>query len=324
MNKKYFNVPVYLKDNNARIVEGVIQGDTADLFNIKLYDGSEAFDFTGYSMAILTIIRPDATEYVDTAGEYLDILDPAEGRIAFTLPATLTNQVGMHFCSVSIYANGIKLATARFNYYVQGELSDGSGMIGENEYPVMQKLLAQMALIVDAEQMRAEAEYLRVLQENQRVDETSGIVAKASASAKTAEGYAAAAQDWYNLLVTYAGDLTGVDLNGIATKQELAEAIAAIDCGLFDGSVYKALQIMRGDMSNLPALKDGEMGFAKDKQELYIGSNGSNILLNGPCFVAQATAPSDTDKLWIDTGNSNAIKFYDGEKWASTSTATFG
>ena len=144
-------------------------------------------------MAILTIIRPDATEYVDTAGEYLDIVDPAEGRIAFTLPPSLTNQVGMHFCSVSIYANGIKLATARFNYYVQGELSDGSGMIGENEYPVMQKLLAQMALIVDAEQMRAEAEYLRVLQENQRVDETSGIVAKASASAKTAEGYAAAA-----------------------------------------------------------------------------------------------------------------------------------
>ncbi len=324
MNKKYFNVPVYLKDNNARIVEGVIQGDTADLFNIKLYDGTEAFDFTGYSMLILTVIKPDATEYIDTTGEYLDNIDPAEGRMAFTLPPSLTGQAGMHFCSVSIYANGVKLTTARFNYYVQNELSDGSGMIGENEYPVMQKLLAQMALIVDAEQMRAEAEYLRVLQENQRVSETSGIVAKASASEKAAAGYATAAQDWYNLLVNYAGDITGADLNGIATKQELATAIAAIDCGLFGGSVYKALQVMRGDMKNLPTLKDGELGYAKDTKELYIGADGNNELLNGPCFVLQATEPADTSKLWIDTGNGNAIKVFDGNTWVSTSTATFG
>lgn len=324
MNKKYFNVPVYLKDNNARIVEGVIQNDTADLFNIKLYDGTEAFDFSGYSMVILTVIKPDTTEYIDTEGETLDILDPAEGRMALTLPPTLTAQTGMHFCSVSVYANGIKLTTARFNYYVQSSLSDGSGMIGENEYPVMQKLLAQMALIVDAEQMRTEAEYLRVLQENNRVSETSGIVAKASASEKAAEGYAIAAKDWYDLLVTYAGDITGADLSGIATKQELAAALAVIDCGLFGGSTYKALQLMRGEMKNLPTLKDGELGYAKDTRELYIGDGGNNILLNGSCFVAQATEPADTSKLWIDTGNGNAMKFYDGTKWASTSTATFG
>lgn len=324
MNKKYFNVPVYLKDNNARIVEGVIQHDTADLFNIKLYDGTEAFDFSGYSMVILTVIRPDATEYIDSTGEYLDIIDAAEGRMALTLPPALTSQPGMHFCSVSVYSNGWKLATARFNYYVQGSLSDGSGMTGESEYPVMQKLLAQMALIIDAEQMRMESEALRVQAENSRASENVGIVAQATASAQAALGYAKAAEDWYNLLVNYAGDLTGVTLNGIATKQELADALAAIDCGLFGGSVYKSLQVLRGNMENLPVLKDGELGYAYDRRELYVGHEGQNVLLNGPCFIAQATAPNDHGKLWVDTGNGNAIKFYNGNEWVSTSTATFG
>ncbi len=324
MNKKYFNVPVSLKDNNARIIEGVIQGDTADLFNIKIYDGTEAFDFTGHTLVMLTVIKPDAKEYIDSTGEFMDIIDAADGRIALTLPPELTSQTGMHFCAVSIFANGVKLTTARFNYYVQNGLSDGSGIQNENEYPIVQKLLAQLSLIVDAEQMRMESEELRVLAENQRVSETSGIIIQASSSAAAAQGYAKAAEDWYKLLVTHAGDLTGVDLNGIATKQELAAAIAAIDCGLFDGSVYKTLQVLRGNMANLPVLKDGELGYAKDERELYIGADGSNVLLNGPCFIAQATAPDDRGKLWIDTGNGNAIKFHDGTGWKSTSTATFG
>lgn len=28
-------------------------------------------------------------------------------------------------------------------------------------------------------------------------------------------------------------------------------------------------------------------------------------------FVAQSTAPTNTGKLWIDTGNANVMKFYD-------------
>lgn len=324
MNKKYFNVPVYLRDNNARIIEGVVQGDTADLFNIKLYDGTEAFDFTGYTMVVLTIIMPDGTEYIDKDGEYLDIMDPAEGRMALTLPASLTAQVGMHFCTVTVYSNGVKLTTGRFNYYTQKGLSDGNGMTGESEYPIMQKLLAQLSLIADAEQMRMAAEELRVLAENARVSDTAGIVAQVSNLAAQAEGYAKAAKDWYDLLIKFAGDATGVELSGIATKQELVEGLSNIDAGTFDGSVYKCIQILRGVMENLPTLKDGELGFAKEKKQLYIGSDGENVLLNGACFIAQATAPEDTGKLWIDTSNGNAIKFYNGEKWDSTSTATFG
>jgi hypothetical protein len=324
MNKKYFNVPVSLKDNNARIVEGVIQYDTADLFNIKLYDGTEAFDFTGYTMVVLTVIKPDGNEYIDKDGETLDIVSPEDGRMALTLPETLTAQVGMHFCEVVVYANGIRLASARFNYYVQKSLTDGSGMQSESEYPLVQKLLAQLSLIADAEQMRTEAEYLRMIAENGRESVTSGIVEQTTILANRAMSYAKAAEDWYNLLINYAGETTGVNLSGIATKQELTEAVSNMDCGLFDGSVYKAIQILRGELGNMPSLRDGEFGYVKDAGQLYIGDNGTNVLLNGSCFIAQATAPADTSRLWIDTGNANAIKFFDGEKWASTSTATFG
>lgn len=324
MNKKYFNVPVYMKDNNARIVDGVIQHDTANLFNIKIYDGSEAFDFTGYTLVLLSVKRPDGTEYIDRDGANLDIIDASEGRIALSLTPSLVAQTGMHFCSITIYANGVKLTTARFNYYVQESLASGESIRGQDEYPLLQKLLTQLTLISDAEQMRSEAEELRTLSENERVSVTSGIVAQAQALANQAMSYARAAQDWYTLLITYAGDLTGVDLTGIATKDDIARALSAIDLGVFTGATANILQMRRGSVDNLPALADGEAAFENEKGYLYVGSPSGNILINGAPFIAQATEPDNTEKLWIDTANGNAIKYYDGEKWTGTATATFG
>lgn len=46
-----------------------------------------------------------------------------------------------------------------------------------------------------------------------------------------------------------------------------------------------------------------------------VGSGGGS---SGGGFVAQATAPEDTSLLWIDTSNSNIIKFYDGTAWTPT------
>ena len=321
MNKKYFNVPVSLKDNNSRIVEGVIQYDTADLFNIKLYDGTEPFDFSGYSTLVFTVLKPDGTEYIDTEGEYLDVLDANDGRIALTLPPALTALGGMHFCNITIYSNGVKLSSARFNYFVQESLAEGDNAKYTDEYPILEQLISKLSLIQDAEQMRSEAEALRVLAENERVSDTAGIVTQAQVLALQAQSYAKAAQDWYTLLITYAGDLTGVDLTGIATKQDVEEAVATIDCGEFTGDSVKTIQFRRGNADNLPNLKAGEAAFAGDK--LYVGNGAENVQINGAPFIAQATAPADTSKLWIDTANGNAIKFYDGTKWTGTATATF-
>lgn len=321
MNKKYFNVPVSLKDNNSRIVEGVIQYDTADLFNIKLFDGTEPFDFSGYSTLVFTALKPDGKEYIDTEGEYLDVVDAADGRIAFTLPPALTAIAGMHFCNITIYSNGVKLSSARFNYFVQEALSEGENAKHTDEYPLLEQLISKLSLIQDAEQMRNEAEALRVLAENERVSDTSGIVAQAQVLALQAQSYAKAAQDWYTLLITYAGDLTGVDLTGIATKQDVEAAVAEIDCGEFTGDSVKYIQFRRGAAGNLPTLRDGEAAWAEGK--FYVGDGTQAVQINGAPFIAQATAPADTSKLWIDTGNGNAIKYYDGTKWVGTATATF-
>ena len=225
---------------------------------------------------------------------------------------------------LSIYANGVKLTTARFNYYVSKALTSGEVVKSQDEYPILQKLLTQLTLISDAEQMRNEAESLRVTAENERVSVTAGIVAQVQALASQAMNYAKAAQDWYTLLVAYAGDLSNVDLTGIATKQDIAAAIAAIDCGLFTGSSAKVIQMRRGSAENMPALSAGECGFDVDSGLLYIGNGTENILINGSPFIAQATAPDNVNKIWIDTANGNSIKYYDGTKWTGTATATFG
>lgn len=38
-------------------------------------------------------------------------------------------------------------------------------------------------------------------------------------------------------------------------------------------------------------------------------------------FSAGTTAPSDTRLLWIDTGNSNVMKFYNGSAWVPVNFA---
>lgn len=40
-------------------------------------------------------------------------------------------------------------------------------------------------------------------------------------------------------------------------------------------------------------------------------------------FIAQATAPGDTNVLWVDTANSNIVKFWNGSEWA-TCTGCWG
>ena len=41
----------------------------------------------------------------------------------------------------------------------------------------------------------------------------------------------------------------------------------------------------------------------------------------GSGMVAQATAPTNTKLLWIDTSNGGVIKYYNGTEWVTTSAA---
>ena len=48
---------------------------------------------------------------------------------------------------------------------------------------------------------------------------------------------------------------------------------------------------------------------------------GNPVVLGG--WVAQATAPTNTKLLWIDTANSNIVKYYNGTAWVAIGS-TFG
>lgn len=40
--------------------------------------------------------------------------------------------------------------------------------------------------------------------------------------------------------------------------------------------------------------------------------------ITGKLYAAQSTAPSNTNLLWIDTANSNIIKYHNGSAWVAT------
>lgn len=325
MNKKKFNVSVSTRDNSAKVVNGVIQYDTGNLFNISILEGAKSFDFTGYSNVVIEILKPDGTVFVDGDGGSLDVLDAEEGLVAFTLQPQCVLLTGMHFVTISIYSNGVKVTTARLNYYVAESMDDGQGddIVSMSEYPILQLLIAQNSNIIEAEQLRQIAEQLRQEAEAGRVSETSGILAQAQQAIEQAQSYVGTVKNWYDLFMSAAGDIGEVDLSSVVTQTNLADALKDIDCGEFSGTANKTLHIQRGRAENLPTLADGELGYARDTKQLHIGTPSGNVHLNKPCFAAQATAPTDTTIIWIDTSNGNAVRFWDGSAWSSTSTATF-
>lgn len=323
MNKKEFNLSVSTRDNSAKVVRGVIQYDTGNLFNVNILEGTKPFDFTGYTNVVIEILKPDGTVYVDGDGGSLDVLDAEYGTVSFTLQPQCVLITGMHFVAISIFSNGVKVTTARLNYYVS-ESAGGSGDVtSTSEFPILQLLIAQNSNILESEQLRQIAERLRQEAEAHRVNETEGVLAQAQKAIEQAQSYVDNVKDWYDLFMSAAGDIAGVDLSTVVTQTNLADALKDIDCGGFTGAT-KTLHIRGGNKENLPALKSRELGFVYETQELFIGYDWKNILINKPAFVAQATAPDDTSILWIDTANNNALKFYNGIAWAGTSTAVFG
>ena len=51
------------------------------------------------------------------------------------------------------------------------------------------------------------------------------------------------------------------------------------------------------------------------------GSSSGGPIVGGGGFVAADTAPEETSYVWIDTGNSNIMKFYNGTDWVPVTAA---
>ena len=349
MNYKEFNISLPINTNNVGIVDGIVQYDTANIVNARLLDGLEPFDFTGYTNVFIEVLKPDGThvqtcvcedpEVTDDNNPYaIQIVDPAEGRISFTLQGQMTILTGTHFCQIMITVDGRILTTARMNYYVGDTLQkdyDSEDLTSSDEYTSLRTLITQNSLIATAERDRVDAETLRKLAEIAREERMDELADEITEYLDNADSYVTQTKEYMELAQQYAQFAQDPSLEIIETLIEslnlapkdyvdnsITTATKDFEAGNFTDTNRKILSVIVGNEADLPELETGEMGFAKDTEVLYMGGENGNLPLNG-VFIAQSTAPERKDLLWIDTGSGNSIKFWNGSEWAATATATF-
>lgn len=320
MDYKEFNVGLPIKGNNVKAVEGIVQYDTANIINVRLINETTPFDFTGYTDVIFEVLKPDGTRIVDTEGDNLQILDPAKGMISFILQGQMTLLPGTHYCTITLYANGLKMTTARMNYFVGESIDDinSTGLTSETDYPLLQQMLAQHSLIKEAERERIDAETARKLAEAKREQTISEFVTESEETIATAREYMEQAKAWAEAaqLITLGEPLP------VVLQDELKQRLKNINCGEFNEADTDKVVMRHGLDSDLPELSIGEIAITQTGS-LYAGLDAGNVLLNG-VFAAGAEAPVNKRLLWIDTAHANAVKWYDGAQWQGIATATFG
>lgn len=306
MNKKNIPFVVQLKQNNNYIVQGIQQNDAGVIFDIKIMDGLEPFDFSGYGVVTLKIVKPDETvTYDSTGGNTVDIIDAENGRLKLNIPTSCTTQDGMHFCTIGFSSDETTyFESATFNYFVGvNPMADDEDIIGTDEYPVLGNLIALVSNIIAKENARDDNEEARKAAELEReaqMEEMENLLTVIQQ--KLNETQNALAQ--LNEALAEGGSIDISTINSLATKtyaHEVAEEESHVECET---------------ESDLSALEEGKLGYATDTGKLLLGYDGGTVWLNSPCFVAGSTAPTDTTKLWIDSSN-NTLKFYKNGAWTN-------
>lgn len=333
MNKKVIPFEVQLKQNNNYIVQGINQNDAGVIFDIKIMDGLEAFNFSGYSVITLKITKPDQTITVDsTGGARVDIVDAENGHLKINIPTSCTAQNGMHYCRVGFASDDRTLFDAMmFNYYVgDAQAVDDEDIIGTNEFPVLNNLIASVANALTAEQNRVRNEMDRIEEENERQESFEELVSQMATAIQELEN----ARDSATSLLTQVyeaiaqgGSIDISSLEALATKTYLETRLGDIECGTTSTGEKTVLHIFRGNEVNLTSYPPymGELQYALDTNKLFIGMGGGRkVQINAPCFVVSATAPTDTSLIWIDTSGSRpVIKVYISGAWTSCNTAVY-
>ncbi len=351
MNYKEFNYAVPIKDNNVVIIDGIVQYDTANILNIRLMDGTEPFDFTGYTEVFLEIVKPDGTHIQacitddetinnDNNPYTIQVADAKEGRISFTLHGQATILTGTHFAQITILAGGKMLTSARLNYYVGDTLmsdTDPQEVLSSSEYPSLIVMIARNSAIATEERQRVDSEMLRKLAELAREERMSDLEDYINEYLQNAVGYVDQTKNYMDIAQKYAQlaqnpsaeileDL--IQSLNLASKDyvddEVADNTKDFDAGSFTDSEAdkRLLKARRGLAADLPALEEGEFGYATDTKTVYVGSSAGNVPISG-VYVRSNVAPSRTDLLWIDSSAGDSIKYHDGTAWKPTATATF-
>lgn len=341
MNYKEFNVAIPIKANNVLIVDGIVQFDAANIVNVRLMDGTEPFDFTGFTEVYIEILKPDGThvqacvtdnpEVNDANNPYMiQIVDPKEGRLSFALHGQATVLTGSHFAQITILGGGKPLSSTRLNYYVGGTLRDpDADLTSHEDYAFLLTLINQNSAIADAERGRVDSETLRKQNDLSREERTlkmerdvQNLIDTADeieAIVEQARQYAELAQNpSKEIMQSLIGELNLVE------KLYVDNLVRNFDAGSFtdDEETKRLLKVRTGYAGNVPELAVGELGFATDKKRLYVGSDAGNIPINDGYHIGDAP-PEETHLLWIDPAAGGTIKYYDGKEWRPTATAAF-
>ncbi len=328
MNKKVIPFEVQLKQNNNHIEQGINQNDAGVIFDIKIMDGLKAFDFSGYSIVTLKITKPDKTMTIDsTGGSFVDIVDAENGRLKINIPTSCTAQNGMHYCRVGFASDDSTLFDAMmFNYFVgEDPNADNEEILGTNEYPILGNLIAQVADALTAERQRLTSEEERIRAEKEREASSATLIALFVEAVGFLEEIIENLQGMLTEVNQALADGGSVDISQIsalATKTYVNSYTKNLD---FLGQNHDShLQIYRATANNIPTLSEGELAYATNTNNLYIGGTNGNVLLTQPCYAVGNTAPTDTTVLWIDTsGVAPAIKYYNGSTWVACNSAVF-
>lgn len=347
MNYKEFNIAIPIKANNVLIVDGLVQYNTANIVNIRLMDGTEPFDFTGYTEVYLDILKPDGTyisacvtdnpEYNGNNPYTIQVLDPADGRISFTLQGQATVLTGSHFAEITILGAGASVTATRINYYVGETISrdtDPENLTSSDDYVSLRNLIAKNSAIATEELNRAFAEGNRRTNEENRearmtlletdirdyLDNATGYVEQTKEYMEQAELYKELAQNpSAEIMAELLDEFNFASIEYV--NSEIENATAEVDGGTYT-EPQTPLQVRRGSDSDIPDLAEGELGWSTDAEVLYVGGVNGPVAINGT-FVASITVPERHDVLWIDLSAGATIKYHDGSSWKPTATATF-
>lgn len=328
MNKKNIPIIVQLKQNNNYIVRGISQNDAGVLFDIKIMDGLEAFDFSGFSMVTLKIARPDGTFRIDSStGSNVDTVDPVNGRVKINIPTSCTAQNGMHFCTIGFALDEDTYFEALgFNYFVgPNPTPEDEDITGDNEFAIFSQMIAQMGGVMNAETLRANAESEREEAEEIRAQRSASLIAaivdmlgRIDDASETAMSMMTDIQE----AIAQGASIDITDIQALVTRAYLEQRLNTLDFGSAGELIIR--KSTDSAIAEEGYLETGELALATDTGRTYIGNDGHAVPLNEPCYVASGAEPTDTTKLWIDTsGTVPVIKYHDGSEWVSCNTAVF-
>jgi hypothetical protein len=301
-------VSLSITGSEVKRIAPLVRGDTNNIVNVKIVDGGQEFDLSSFDF-ITVMVQPPVGESFLVIGEAypsntsLEIVDAVKGMLLLRVQGIGCTLVGAHKVSFQFWrydvegeqpswADGTvtRISTARMNYDVLESLDPMSNAFDSeiaDRYNSLFVLMAKVTEFQQNEDERDENEQARIAAEILRESTTQGIVEDATQLLNQVISIEQLCREWNTAISNLIAEnvFDIQDLPSFATDLDLADLKADIVSELEDGTI---------------------------------------VPKTVSPYVADGTAPTDTTKLWIDTGNNNVIKFYNGATWEATATATFG